>query len=318
MEYILCHGSGNRFAMIDAAGEAAALEGCDLAALARSVCRFGNGLDGLLLLVHSGGAYGMRMFNPDGSEAEMCGNGIRCVARLAAERYVGTERFTLRSGGREYEVACAEPIFGQIPTFGVTIPLRRASDDFRWPGAEQEWLAGTIGPLAPDLRFTYLNPGNPHLAACVDTIDMERLEHLGERVLALPEIFPRGVNVSLYRQTGARSLFVSTYERGAGITFSCGTAMTASSTAACLLGLCDFGSEIEVVNRGGMVRCRPLQQEGRLRTILTGNATFEADGRMTFDGVKAVSVGERRRTEETAAYDAFLMSVAAKTDKERR
>lgn len=104
-DHIVCHGSGNRFVLVDAVAQPSIAEEADPAILARELCRLHGGLDGLLLLVRVGEEYGMRMYNPDGSAAEMCGNGIRCVARLACERYVGEQRFALWSGGRRYRIS---------------------------------------------------------------------------------------------------------------------------------------------------------------------------------------------------------------------
>ena len=98
-DYILCSGSGNRFLLFDTLRSD--LSGLNIAAFAaEELHRFG--VDGLLLLTRDGrGRFGMRMFNTDGSEAEMCGNGIRCVARLAREHYPEAtgERFAVTSGG---------------------------------------------------------------------------------------------------------------------------------------------------------------------------------------------------------------------------
>lgn len=310
MPYIVCHGSGNRFALIDAVRDAAALAGTDLAALSRNICSRAGGLDGLLLLVRSDADFGMRMFNPDGSEAEMCGNGIRCVARLARERYVAAPRFTLWSGGRPYRLSEEAPVFGRIPTFGVGIPIRTASPDFVWEGAGERFVGGCIPPLDDRLRFTYLNLGNPHLVACTDRTDRLTLERLGRRVTELRTIFPHGVNVSLFRECGPQRIFAATFERGAGITSSCGTAMTACSTAACLLGLCRWNEPIDVSNSGGRVRCLCRRDADGIRTTLTGNATFEADGVVRFSPDGAIAaVDAVPRTDETEAYAAFLAAI---------
>ena len=106
---------------------------------------------------------------------------------------------------------------------------------------------------------------------------------LGERVKTLSNVVPNGVNVSLYERRSSRSIFVATYERGAGITLSCGTAMTASATAAALLGYVDMGERIEVRNRGGKVYCTTTVGES-IVTRLEGNATFEWRGDATFEG----------------------------------
>lgn len=312
LDYILCHGSGNRFVMIDAVRYAAPLAGVDPGLLARDSCRLCGGLDGLLLLVRDGDDYGMRMFNPDGSEAEMCGNGIRCVARLARE-YVGADDFHLLSGGRRYAIGCEEPVGQGIPTFGVEIPLRWRTDDFVW-GAEERFVDEPLPALAEGLRFTYLNPGNPHLVARVERIDLDLLRRLGHRVTELRDIFPRGVNVSLYRPCGEQAIFVSTFERGAGITSSCGTAMTSCSTAACLAGLCRFDEPIDVSNSGGRVRCLARRAGAGLQTRLTGNATFEAEGRFALDAAGRISLcGEPApRRGEIEAWAAFVAQTAGR------
>ena len=289
MEFIKCHGSGNDFILIDATRytDFSREEWSDFA---RKACsrESGIGSDGILLLVrHADGVYGMDMLNPDGTYAEMCGNGIRCVARLAYERgYIAAEG-VLRSGGRDYRVQRIEPIDGE-ETFGVDIPINTWSKDFTFYGEGERFVAQKIEALDPNLEFTALNLGNPHIVAEVDSISLEHLATLGERVLELRELFPYGVNVSFYERRSSREIFVSTYERGAGLTLSCGTAMTASATAVAMRGRVDVGERIEVRNRGGRVFCTTLLADS-ITTRLEGNATFEwygevslAEGELSF------------------------------------
>lgn len=313
VRYVKCHGSLNRFVMVDGVAEAGSLAGVDLGRLSRQLCDARcatGGADGLLVFAETQEGYAMRMFNPDGSEAEMCGNGIRCVARLAAELLHAGE-FTLFSGGRPYRITRGEPIGEGLATFGVGIGIATSSPDFAFFGPDETFVGKVIAPLDTRLRFTALSLGNPHVTACVESIDTELLCELGERVKHLPELFPRGVNVSLYECT-AEGLFVATYERGAGLTSSCGTAMTASATAAALLGLIPFGAEVDVRNSGGMVRCLPEHaDDGALCTRLTGNATYEFAGSFRTDAsgsVSEVTVGERFDS-ETQAYGRFAESV---------
>ena len=286
MEFIKCHGSGNDFILIDATQctDFTREEWSDFARAA--CCRVsGIGSDGVLLLVrHADGVYGMDMLNPDGTYAEMCGNGIRCVARLAYERgYIAAEAL-LRSGGRDYRVQHVEPIDGEV-AFGVDIPINTWSKDFPFYSAGERFVAKKIDALDGELEFTALNLGNPHIVAEVDNISLEHLAALGERVLTLKELFPFGVNVSFYECRSSREIFVSTYERGAGLTLSCGTAMTASATAVAMRGRVDAGEPIEVRNRGGRVFCTTQLGDG-ITTRLEGNATFEWYGDVSFDGGK--------------------------------
>ena len=277
MEFIKCHGSGNDFILIDATkyADVSKAEWSDFAR--KACCRTsGIGSDGLLLLVrHDDGVYGMDMLNPDGTYAEMCGNGIRCVARLAAEQGYET-RGVLRSGGRDYAISEVEHIDGE-PAFSVDIPIRLWSKDFAFYAEGEEFVAKRIEALDADLEFTALNLGNPHIVAEVEEISLEHLTRLGERFLELKELFPNGVNVSFYECRSEKEIFVATYERGAGLTLSCGTAMTASATAVALRGRVVAGERIEVRNRGGRVFCTTrLGKE--IVTRLEGNASFEWRG----------------------------------------
>ena len=284
-EIIKCHGSGNDFIMVDTTrlDDANAI---DWSAFARIACDRTNGIgsDGVLLVVRNdAGIYGMDMLNPDGTHAEMCGNGIRCVARLAEERgYLDSG--TLTSGGRTFPARRAESVAEGIETFSVDIPIATWSPSFAFFNSEERFVGKVIENLNGELRFTALNLGNPHIVAAVEDINMALLEELGERVKVLKNEFPHGVNVSLYKVLSPTSIFVATYERGAGITLSCGTAMTASSTAAALLGYVKQGERIEVFNRGGKVACRTAIEGESIITTLEGNATFEWVGEARFDG----------------------------------
>lgn len=284
LQFIKCHGSGNDFILIDAIATPSASESVDLPALSRAACdrQSGIGGDGVLLLARDGDRYGMRMFNPDGSEAGMCGNGIRCVARLAAE-YVGKEEFLLTSGGRSYRITRHEPMSCGVETFGVEIEVRLSSRDFAMPDSGKGFIMRKIAALDDNLLFTALDTGNPHIVAEVDRIELDRLKLLGEKADTLRDILPSGVNLSLYQRLSEHSLFVATYERGAGITLSCGTAMTSAATAAALAGRVDRRQPIEVMNRGGMVVCRTHISEQNIVTTLIGNATFEWQGIMSYD-----------------------------------
>lgn len=308
IEIIKCHGSGNDFVMVDATREQ--LDGIALGEFARRVCdrERGIGSDGILLLVrHDDLVYGMDMLNPDGTHAEMCGNGIRCVARLAFERDYPINDI-LRSGGRDYNVRRAEDICEGIATFSVDIPIRTHSDDFAFFGANERFVGEIIGALHPELRFTALNLGNPHIVAAVERIDLALLEALGNKVkddATCRKLFPHGVNISLYERRSERGIFVATFERGAGITLSCGTAMTASSTAAALLHLVEAGNRIEVCNRGGMVYCTTTLLDN-ITTRLEGNATFDWWGELDLD---SYNFRITRPTDEDAVWQRFVDSI---------
>lgn len=303
-DYIKCHGSGNEFVMVDAVKYN--LDGIDLAAFARFVCNRENsvGADGVLLLVKEGEMFGMRMFNPDGSEAEMCGNGIRCVARLA-EEYVGTREFEIFSGKNTYGIVRAEDIFPTMPTYGVDLKVRLMSEDFGFAKGAESFISQPIERLGSNLLWTAINVGNPHIVAEVEEIDYDHLTHLGNRVLELREEFPKGINVSLVKVLGKDRIFVATYERGAGITASCGTAMTSSATAMALNGRCDYEATIDVENRGGAVRC-VCHKEGGKHTQLIGNASYISYGSVVAEEGGFVATELGKFDDEIALYNDFL------------
>lgn len=303
-EYIKCHGSGNEFVMVDAVKYN--FEGIDLAAFSRFICNREDsvGADGILLLVERDGIYGMRMFNPDGSEAEMCGNGIRCVARLA-EEYVGERKFDMFSGGNIYHISREEDIYPAIPTYGVDLGVRLASDDFGFAEGAEQFVSKRIETLDTTLLWSAINVGNPHIIAEVEEIDYDHLTKLGERVLELRSEFPKGINVSLVKVMGKNHIFVATYERGAGITASCGTAMTSSATAMALNLRCDYEALIEVENRGGAVRCI-CHKEGGLHTQLIGNASYISYGKVVANEGNFSYVELGKFDDEIALYNDFL------------
>ena len=302
--YIRCHGSGNEFVMVDAIAND--MRGVALAELSRFVCnREGEiGADGLLLLCERDGKVGMRMFNPDGSEAEMCGNGIRCVARLA-EEYVALREFDMFSGKNIYGIVRAEDIFPAMPTYGVDLQVRLASEDFGFAKGAEQFLSQPIERLDEKLLWTAINVGNPHIVAEVEEIDYDYLAQLGTRVLELHEEFPKGINVSLVKVLERNRIFVATFERGAGITASCGTAMTSSATAMALNGRCDYGATIDVENRGGAVRCICHKERGK-HTQLIGNASYISYGSVVAEEGGFVATELRKFDDEIALYNDFL------------
>jgi diaminopimelate epimerase len=236
----------------------------------------------------------------------MCGNGIRCVARLA-EEYIGAKEFDMFSGGNIYGIVRAEDIHPAMPTYGVDLQVRLASPDFGFAEGAEQFVSQRIEKLDSNLLWTAINVGNPHIVAEVEEIDYDHLTRLGERVLELKEEFPKGINVSLVKVLDKNRIFVATYERGAGITASCGTAMTSSATAMALNKRCDYEATIEVENQGGAVRCI-FHNIGGLHTQLIGNASYISHGSITVDGENFVYMEQGSFDDEIKLYNDFLKS----------
>jgi len=309
-DFIKCHGSGNDFPLIDA--REIDLDDVVWAGVARALAdrRGPVGGDGLLLLtpgdkIH---AFGMRMFNSDGSEAETCLNGLRCVARLGFERQ-GVDRALVRLKTSAAEAARDADIAPGVVTIRETAGPADL-DVTRWPlGIDAHEIVQQPIALLPTTRsFTAVAMPNPHLVSFVDSVDEAELVAVGEVCEAAPDWLPNRANVS-YVQVRDGGLFVRTFERGVGLTDSCGSAMAASTFAACLTGRSEFGAELTVFNRGGLVRAQ-AESDGMVR--LSGNATFEWEGSAEVDwerGLAGDLIVARHFDAEIAAWAGVVEAI---------
>ena len=226
MEFIKMHGLGNDFIVID---QFCAQTIADPAQLARSLCPrgFAVGADGLVLVLPSEKADArMRIFNPDGSEPEMCGNAIRCVARflyesghvpadkMRVETLAGIMEITLRLENGVFSAASVD-MGAPVITAGHAIPVGGA-----------------------DVRFTAVSTGNPHAVTWDIWPDDETFRKYGP-VIERHALFPAGTNVEFCRAESRAHAQVRVWERGAGPTLACGTGATASFFAGVKAGILD-------------------------------------------------------------------------------
>ncbi|MBO9715042.1 diaminopimelate epimerase [Sphingomonas sp.] len=315
--FVKCHGSGNDFPLIDA--RAIALGDADWAGVARALAdRDGPvGGDGLLLLTLGDDRhdFGMRMFNSDGSEAETCLNGLRCVARLGFE-LLGVDRARVKLKASSADVSREPPVAPGVVTVRTrgTASLSTAAVGLGIDAAE---VVGAAIPGLPSERaFTAVAMPNPHLIAFVDRVDEAELVALGEWCEAGPVLIPGRANVSFVEVRGG-DLFVRTFERGVGLTDSCGSAMAASVFAAGMTGRVPFGSDVTVFNKGGLVRGRASSPaEGALVSI-SGNATFVYDATVDVDAAASRAqppLIHARRGDEVAAWSAAVEALGATLD----
>lgn len=249
MKFFKMHGLGNDFVLVDAAEENLP---DPLPEMARRIChrRFGIGSDGLILVYPSGEADGrMRMFNPDGSEAEMCGNGIRCVARFLHEQNrtlgreevhvetaAGLKRLRIVERGERrtlVQVEMGMPRFG-----GREIPLREV---------EGEWIDQEISVGEETYRATAVSMGNPHCVIFVDHVDLFPVEKAGS-LIERHSLFPERTNVE-FVEVFPSGLKQRTWERGVGETLACGTGASAVLAAAFRTGR--SGRNARIALRGG-------------------------------------------------------------------
>lgn len=229
------HGTLNDFVILDLRTPAT----MDLRSFARNVCdrRGGVGADGVIVLQPSQVADArMRVINADGSEAEMCGNGARCAAEYLAERGEGTHlRFETLAG-----IVAADVVSPGQVRLNVGVPRFEARD-------------------LPFENADFVSMGNPHAVIFTQALDEVDIEALGR---AHPEI-----NIHLVQVIDRKRMRVRHHERGAGVTYSCGTGAVACASAAMRRGMVD--SPVDVNVPGGHLL---VEWDGEHEAFLTGPA----------------------------------------------
>lgn len=280
------HGSENDFFILDETLLDRTLTEKELVQLTKIVTNRQTGLlhgaDGVLLVSesshhHSDVRAKMRVINNDGSEASMCGNGLRTVARYVAEKEQ-MDYFKIETLHADLLVQKAKEIGKDVATYQVEIsPVSFHTSTLPLNTEEDTFINQPFPELAGGLLFSAVAVPNPHLIAFVDheTLNGPLLEKIATYVNGANPYFPDGVNVSFVEVLGKNQIFVKTYERGVGFTNACGTAMSASSLMYVLLKSGEFNEKISVYNPGGMVQTLVHQdQEDDYWMELIGNATF--------------------------------------------
>ena len=236
MKFTKMHGLGNDYVYVETFNQA---EPSDPSALARTISdrHFGVGSDGLILIMPSQRADArMRMFNADGSEGEMCGNGVRCVAKYLHDHGIARkERVTVETGrgvlSLDLKIDQGE---AKLVRVDMGAPILQSAEI-------PTLLAGDPPVDAPlqveDQTFavTAVSMGNPHAVIFVDDAQAFPLERLGPLIETHPS-FPRRVNVHVVQVFGPEEVRMRTWERGSGITLACGTGACAVCVAGVLTG----------------------------------------------------------------------------------
>jgi diaminopimelate epimerase len=234
------HGAGNDYVYVDCFQER--IHG-DVTALARAVSdrHTGVGGDGLVLIMPSEQApVRMRMFNADGSEAEMCGNALRCVAKYAAEHgLTASDEFPIETGAGLLDVAVVERDGRQVRQVRVNMGapiLEAARIPTSLPGDPPFNTALQVG--AESCEVTCVSMGNPHCVMFVDEITDRHVLTLGPRI-ERHAAFPKRVNAEFVRVRSRDEMEMRVWERGSGETLACGTGACAAAVAGALTGRTD-------------------------------------------------------------------------------
>ncbi len=264
MHFDKYQGLGNDFVFVNAEQETIA----DFAAAARAVCdrRFGIGADGLVLLRRRQDGVQMRIFNSDGSEAEMCGNASRCVPLFARERgWLKGDRLTLYTA--------AGPVITQITDeqknlvcVDMGAPRWRRADIPMQGSPDEQAVEVPLEAAGQSWTGTAVSMGNPHFVIFVPDINQIDLAVVGPQLETHPA-FPKKTNVEFVQVLSKGLLRMRVWERGAGITKACGTGSCATLAAAVQTGR--TGNEARIVLDGGELTVR-LADNGHL--FMTGPA----------------------------------------------
>ena len=226
MDFVKMEGLGNDFIVVDGPVE---LEPERVVAWCRR--NSGVGADGVLIVTPlSRDRIGMRYFNADGGEVEMCGNGLRCVARLARRReWVGSDRFVVESAVGEHPVEIIDD-----------------RDVRAFVGVPQRFRTGTLSVAGQEV--TPIGVGNPHAVLFVEHVEEAPVDELGPRIEHDP-LFPGRTNVEFVEVVDDETIRVRVWERGVGETLASGTCAAAAAFAA--NGREFVGERVSVQLRGG-------------------------------------------------------------------
>lgn len=288
MEFSKYHGFGNDFVIVDLRERDRSAEAADVQdpAIVRAICdrNFGVGADGVLpILPGDQGDARMRVLNADGSEAEMCGNGLRCVVKHLFDRDDAMKRDALvietGAGPLSCDIAAADGIAREVTVDMGAPRLQRARIPMAGP-ADERCIAVPLQIGDTQLAITGVSMGNPHAIAFVEASGAA-LRALAERVGPSIENhawFPQRTNAEFTHVHSPTELELVVWERGCGITLACGTGACATAVAACLNGISEVGTEISIRLLGGVLAITVAPD---YRTVfMRGPATHVYDARI--------------------------------------
>ncbi len=281
IKFTKMHGLGNDYVYIDAINQKIENE----SSLAKFVSNrhFGIGSDGLILICKSEVAdFKMRMFNSDGSEAEMCGNGIRCVGKFVydkgltnkttvkIETLAGIKTLILNTKDGKVETArvdMGEPILEaeKIPVISTEEPVKNLELE-----AENK-----------KFKFTCVSMGNPHAITIVENTKEFDVEKYG-KVLEIDKAFPKKANIEFAQIIDRQNINMRVWERGAGETLACGTGACATAVACNLNGLTDRKVNIELL--GGTLNIEWNETDNHV--YMTGPAVTVFDGELYEEAIR--------------------------------
>ncbi len=238
MKFTKMQGAGNDYVYVNGFEER--VESPEHVAVRVSNRNFGIGSDGLILILPSDKAdVRMRMFNADGSESEMCGNGIRCVAKYAYDHgLVAKKEITAETGAGILTLQMTTNNSNKVEKVRVNmgVPRLTRAEIPMIGDAPQRVVAEPLNILHTTFHITCVSMGNPHCVIFVDDVESFQVGKYGP-LIENHELFPRRTNVEFVQVISRNEVRQRTWERGAGETLACGTGASAVCVAGALNGL---------------------------------------------------------------------------------
>lgn len=273
IKFTKMHGLGNDYVYIDAINQNIENE----SSLAQFVSNrhFGIGSDGLILICKSDVAdFKMRMFNSDGSEAEMCGNGIRCVGKFVYDKSLTNKTTVQIETLAGIKTLILNTKDGKVETVRVNMgePILEAE---KIPVISNENPVKNLNLTAKGekFKFTCVSMGNPHAITIVDNTENFDVEKYG-KVLEVDKAFPKKANIEFAQIVDKHNIKMRVWERGAGETLACGTGACATAVACNLNGLNERKVNIELL--GGNLEIEWNKEDNHV--YMTGPATTVFEG----------------------------------------
>ncbi|MFV2088534.1 diaminopimelate epimerase [Micromonospora sp. LOL_021] len=300
------HGSQNDILVIEGRPGDYAAE-ADVPHLVRQLCdRSGplGGGDGVYFVDLGPVVPQAAFFNPDGSFAKLCGNGMRCVGRLVLDTR-DAERAVVRAGDSDFVVLRAESTPEGVRQTAVEMPKVDFDPAEPVVAVAQPHLDTPMPTLHPTYGLTALAVPNDHLVAVVEKFDEAELVATGERITAATDLVPRGANLSFVFPLDDGEIYVQTYERGAGLTPSCGSGVVASRAVWSRLGLAGAGERITVRNPGGVATAWLTGDPAAWQATLQGNASYVYRADVDLAAVVAGTLASVRRDTFVDEVEAF-------------
>ena len=273
MKFTKMHGIGNDYLFVNCFEEM--VENPERAAIVMSKPHFGAGADGLVLIEPSDGAdFAMRIFNADGSEAEMCGNALRCIGKYVYDRGMTDKtELTIETGGglKQLWLTAENGKVVRVKADMGTPELNPRNIPVDLPG--ELVLRHRLQILGQTWFITCVNMGNPHAVVFVRDPEVIDLPTIGPMIEHHP-LFPRRTNVEFVRVIDRNILQMRVWERGAGETLACGTGACASLVAAVLGG--HANRTVQMKLSGGNLQVQWSAEDNHV--YQTGPAAFVYDG----------------------------------------